>query len=136
MPIFRRITTIYVSLLTNKYVLYHILSGKSKEIEKKLRDLTQSSELKLKVNKVKNDVRMWLIRSTSLRTSFCWFLVPDPLQKVKLAYIEGKLQSKEALIEDKFFSLFFSVFCRKMFDFSVPDNRFWIMTISLIVNDR
>ena len=34
------------------------------------------------------------------------------------------------------FGLVFSVFCRKMLDFSVPDTRFWIMAISLPVNDR
>jgi hypothetical protein len=40
MSIFRRITTIYVSFLANSHILYHIMSEKSNEIEKKFRDLT------------------------------------------------------------------------------------------------
>jgi len=43
MPIFRRITTIYVSRLANIFVLYHIFIEKSMEIENNLQDLTQSS---------------------------------------------------------------------------------------------
>ena len=42
MSIFRRLMTIYVSLLANICVLYHILSEKSRGNENKLQDLTRS----------------------------------------------------------------------------------------------